>query len=176
MADEIHDLEDVSMFKLTDAERDRLFELKTICTVCWTTKDGWPVGMPHNFVWHDQKFWVTTAARRKRVRALEARPQSCIVVDSTGTPSAGAMVAAKTLAKFHYDRERLNWFLPLFLERSSLPPGEENRRQQMELMNTPGRIVIEFEPVEFFTYESTRLAQAVAASGYSGWSSGEPTR
>jgi hypothetical protein len=174
MDEEVHDLEDVSMFKLTDAERERLFEMKTECILCWTNKKGWPVGMPHLFVWHDQRFWVCMTTRRKRVRALEARPQTCIVVTSAGTSMPGAMVTAKTLATVHYDRERLNWFLPLFLDRSALPPEGEARRQQMELLNTPGRIVVEFEPVEFFTYDSGRLADAVAASGYTGWGSRGP--
>ena len=52
------------MFKLTEDEADALFAAKYICTVCWTNKAGFPVGMPHNFVWDDGKFWVTTTTRR----------------------------------------------------------------------------------------------------------------
>ncbi len=157
------------MFNLSDADQEQLFAEQSTCDVLWTNKDGWPLGMPHLFVWHERKFWVTMTTHRARYRALKARPQSCIVVHSKGTSILSAMVTAKTLATVHEDRERLNWFLPLFFDRSSLPPGDEARKQQMELMNTPGRVVVEFDPVEVFTYSSARLADAVASSGYTGW-------
>lgn len=91
MEKRIDNLEDLSAFKLSDDDRERLFESQNECTVCWTNKDGWPVGMPHSFVWSDGKFWVHTTTNRKRVRALRARPQSCVVVSSLGTEIMGAM-------------------------------------------------------------------------------------
>jgi hypothetical protein len=163
-------LEDVSAFKLSDEDRERLFALKNECTVCWTNRDGWPVGMPHSFVWSDGKFWVNTTTKRKRVRALTDRPQSCIVVSSAGTEMSGAMVTAKTVATVHHgDRDLVRWLLPLFFDRVGMASDEEARRQLMELFDTPARVVIEFDPLEFFTYSSHELSQAVVASGFDRW-------
>ncbi|MEV2218311.1 hypothetical protein AB0E01_00345 [Nocardia vinacea] len=173
MEKRLDNLEDLSAFKLSDDDRERLFELQNECTVCWTNKDGWPVGMPHSFVWSDGKFWVHTTTNRKRVRALRARPQSCIVVSSLGTEMIGAMVTTKTMAKVHDgDRDLVRWLLPLFLARVGMAADEESLRQQTELLDTPGRVVIEFDPVDSFTYDSRALSQAVAASGYDRWDRG----
>jgi hypothetical protein len=56
MTQPIRDLDDVSAFKLSAAGRERLFELTNECIVCWANKSGWPVGMPHSFVWSGGKF------------------------------------------------------------------------------------------------------------------------
>ena len=40
------------------------------CVLMWATRDGWPVGVVHSFVWHDQKIWITLAlidTERKRL-------------------------------------------------------------------------------------------------------------
>lgn len=166
----MQNLEDLSAFKLTDDERAVLFESQNECTVCWTNKAGWPVGMPHSFVWSDGKFWVHTTTNRKRVSALRARPQSGIVVSSLGTEMVGAMVSTKTMATVHDgDRDLVRWLLPLFLRRVGMASDEESMRQQMELLDTPGRVVLEFDPIESFTYNSQALSKAVASSGFDHW-------
>jgi hypothetical protein len=106
----LRDLEDVSGFKLSEQNRERLFQLANECIVCWTNKSGWPVGMPHTFVWSDGKFWVHTTTKRVRVKGLTARPESSIVVTSNGTEMSGAMVTAKTHATVHHgDRDLVRW-------------------------------------------------------------------
>ena len=110
MAEEISNLEDVSDFKFTDAEREQLFAGQPVFTVNWTTRQGFPMGMPHDYVWDDGKFWVHTTTKRKRVRALTDRPQSCIVIDSAHKPGVPVgMVSAKTMATVHHgDRDLVN--------------------------------------------------------------------
>jgi hypothetical protein len=113
MARQLRDLEDVSGFKLSEQNRERLFQLTNECIVFWTNKSGWPVGMPHTFVWSDGKFWVHTTTKRVRVKALTARPESSIVVTSNGTELSGAMVTAKTHATVHHgDRDLTDAWLP----------------------------------------------------------------
>ena len=170
MTQPLRDLDDVSSYKLSERNRERLFELTNECVVCWTNSAGWPVGMPHSFVWSDGKFWVHTTTKRARVKALTARPDSCIVVTSKGTEMSGAMVTAKTRAAVHHgDRDLVRWLLPLFFDRTGLGPDPESRAQLMELFDTPARVVIEFDPVEFFTYSSAELDDAVLSSGFDGW-------
>lgn len=181
MTQRVRNLEDVSAYKLSEADRERLFELTDECMVCWTNKSGWPVAMPHSFVWSDGKFWVHTTTKRQRVKALTARPQSCIAVSSKGTEMSGAMVTAKTMATVHHgDRDLVRWLLPLFFDRVNMGPDAESRAQLMGLFDTPARVVIEFTPVDMFTYSSSELGKAVVSSGFDTWTrgrepAGEPT-
>jgi hypothetical protein len=170
MTPPLRDLDDVSAFKLSEQGRERLFELTSECIVCWTNSSGWPVGMPHSFVWSDGKFWVHTTTKRARVKALTARPESCVVVTSKGTEMRGAMVTAKTLATVHHgDRDLVRWLLPLFFDRVGMGPDAESRAQLMELFDTPARVVIEFSPVETFTYSAVEMDDAIASSGFDQW-------
>lgn len=171
MDEKIENLDDVSAFKLSEAEVEQLFEAQDECTVCWTNKAGWPVAMPHSFVRSDGKFWIHTSSIRPRVSALRARPESCIVVSSIGTETgSGAMVSTKTMATVHDgDRDLVRWLLPLFLKRVGMGADEEAMNQQLALLDTPARVVIEFDPVEHFTYNSHALSRAVESSGFDRW-------
>ena len=53
------DYTDVSDVGITDEKRERLYQAQTECVVNWTNREGWPVGVMHRFVWHEEKFWVT---------------------------------------------------------------------------------------------------------------------
>ena len=44
-------LEEVTDYTLDEADRERLFALQRVCSVCWSTQDGWPVGVTHRYVW-----------------------------------------------------------------------------------------------------------------------------
>ena len=96
------DYTDVSDVGITDEKRERLYKAQTECVVNWTNREGWPVGVMHRFVWHDEKFWVTCMGQRKRVPALSARPESSVVVSSEGTWLGGDVTTtAKTIAIVH---------------------------------------------------------------------------
>jgi hypothetical protein len=73
------------------------------------------------------------------------------------------MACAKTLATVHTDRDTLHWFLPLFFARSEQPQTPELVEERRQLFDSPGRVVVEFEPVTFITYDASKLWQAVAA-------------
>ena len=85
---ERHDYTDVTDLGVDADKRDRLYEAQTECAVVWTNAAGWPVGVLHRFVWHEDRFWVTCAVQRKRVAALRARPQSSVIVSSEGGSAA----------------------------------------------------------------------------------------
>lgn len=44
-----------------------------------------------------------------------------------------------------------------------------SRAEQMALLDTPARIVISFDPVEEFSYDSGEVAKAAIASGFTLW-------
>lgn len=169
---EMQNLEDLSPYKLSADEQEKLFELQDECTISWTNKAGWPVSMPHSFVRSDGKFWVHATTNRKRVQAFRARPQTCVTVSGLGTEMSGCMVTTKTSATVHDgDRDLVRWLLPLFLKRVGKATDEEALNQQLALLDSPGRVVIEFDPVESFTYNSQALRKAIAAQGYNRWDS-----
>jgi hypothetical protein len=171
MTNQIGNLEDVSKFNLSAEEIEQLFAGQPICTVNWTTREGFPMGMPHDYVWDSGKFWVHTTTLRKRVRALTDRPQSCIVVDSAHKPGLpGGMVSAKTMATVHHgDRDLVKWLLPLFFDRVGWTHDEATRSQMMELFDTPARVVLEFDPIEMFSWSSEKTTQALNSSGFDKW-------
>ena len=47
--------ENVSIYPFTDEEIDLLMKNAGECVLMWSTKDGWPVGVTHAFVWHEGK-------------------------------------------------------------------------------------------------------------------------
>ena len=113
-----NDYTDVSDVGIDPDKRERLYEAQTECTVMWTTRDGWPVGVMHRYVWHDGRFWITCTAERKRVPALRARPKSAVVVSSEGTWLGGDITTTdKTLATVHTDPDLKAWFYPLLAAR-----------------------------------------------------------
>ena len=54
-----HDHEIVSIYPFTEEEVDHLMTHSNECVLMWATKDGWPVGVTHAFVWHEGKVWLT---------------------------------------------------------------------------------------------------------------------
>ena len=69
----------VSIYPFTDDEVDLLMNSAQECVVMWATKDGWPVGVIHSFVWAEGKIWITFSAHRHRAQAPKTtQPQNCL--------------------------------------------------------------------------------------------------
>lgn len=151
---------DVSDVGLSDEKRERLFTAQTECCVNWTNRHGWPVGVMHRFVWHDERFWVTCMGQRKRVPALAVRPESSVVVSSEGTWLGGDVTTtAKTLATIHEVSESdeiKEWFFPMLASR--LRAGDPAAQAEFTRRNdTPGRVIIELVPQQWITYDGPLL-------------------
>ena len=85
------DHEIVSIYPFTDAEVDQLMTHSAECVLMWSTKDHWPVGVVHAFVWRDGCIWITFASHRHRTAAIRRDPRVSVAVSSTGyPPGAGA--------------------------------------------------------------------------------------
>ncbi|MBT4161787.1 MAG: hypothetical protein HOC70_17235 [Gammaproteobacteria bacterium] len=160
----VKDYEEVSIYPIDDEKRERLFALQSECAVVWSTRDGWPVGVMHRFVWQDEKLWVTCSGHRKRVSALRRNPKSCVIVSSEGTAlGADQTVTAKTSATVHDDQATKDWFYPA-LARKMQPDNDKGRQLFEDMLDSPRRVVIELDPVKWITYDGVKLAAAVAAS------------
>jgi hypothetical protein len=159
------DYTDVSDVGVDEGKRELLYEAQTECCVLWTTSDGWPVGVMHRFVWHEERFWVTCTAERKRVAALRARPKSAVVVTSEGTWLGGDVTTtAKTIASVHDDRTTKDWFFPALAarqRRGATPLAVAEREEFLVRLDTPSRVVIELAPTAWITYDGNRLEAAL---------------
>jgi hypothetical protein len=161
---EIKNYEDVSVYPVDAEKMERMFAAQTECSVVWSTKDGWPVGVMHRFVWHDGKVWVTCASHRKRVPALRRDGRSCVIVSSEGTElGPDQTVTMKTLATVHEGRDVKDWFYPALA--AKLNPGRPDRAAMFQkMLDSENRVVIELEPVKFISYDGVKLHEAIAAS------------
>ena len=144
--DYVDSYEDVSMFALaSDAEADMLAR-QTECVFMWTTAEHDPVGVIMSFVHEDGRFWLTATRRRKRIRAIEARPRVAVAVSSRGTNiGISRSVTYKCRAILHDDEATKKWYYPALA--AKLRPG--NRSQQEAFiahLSSPGRVVIEIVP------------------------------
>jgi len=157
--------EDLTLYPVDAAKRERMFGLQLECAVIWSTSAGWPVGVMHWFVWHDDAFWVTVHKRRKRLRAFAARPRTTVIVSSVGTELGPAQSAtAKTIATIHDDAGTKDWFFPALAAKAH--PADPPYAEQFEqMLRQTDRVVVELRPVEWISYDATKMWQAVQAEG-----------
>ena len=143
--------------------REQLFATQIECSVVWSTRDGWPLGVIHWFVWHDERFWVTSTPERQRVAALRERPESCVIVSSAGTDlGPNRSLTAKTLASVREDDKTKSWFFPALAAKAF--PNHSRRADQFErMLFETSRVAIELEPVRFISYDGLKMTMAIAA-------------
>jgi Pyridoxamine 5'-phosphate oxidase len=151
------DFEDVSGFSLSDEREQRLLTTQTECTFMWTTRDGDPVGVIMNFVWHEGRFWLTATRRRKRITAIERDPRVAIAISSRGTSiGISQAVTYKGSAILHDDETTKGWFYPLLAK--TVRPGDEAKQAAfVQLLDSPGRVVIEIVPSKRIGFDSEAM-------------------
>jgi len=162
-----HDHEIVSIYPFSDAEVDALMRHANECVLMWSTRDGWPVGVTHAFVWEQGRIWVTFAAHRHRAEAIRRDPRVSVNVSSSayppGSPEAlprGA-VTFKGQGSFHEDEETKRWFYTA-LSRKLNPKSAAGERLFYSLLDSPLRTVLCVTPVKRILYNSrTAVAHMV---------------
>ena len=163
--------DDVSVYPLDQDKIERLLEVQSECSVLWTTRDGWPVGVMHRFVYHDGKFWVTCVSQRKRVPALRKRDKSGVIVSSEGTAfGRDQTMTVKCRATIHDDNPQIkNWFYRV-LALKMTNANEQAAAGFESFLDTPTRVIIELQPTKWITYDGVKLAAHVAGQ----WFPGDP--
>ena len=80
-----------------------------------------------------------------------------MVVTSEGTWLGGDITTtAKTLATVHDDPGVRQWFYPALAQR--LRKDADDQREFLRRLDTPGRVVIELEPVDWITYDDAHAS------------------
>jgi nitroimidazol reductase NimA-like FMN-containing flavoprotein (pyridoxamine 5'-phosphate oxidase superfamily) len=154
-----HDHEIVSIYPFTDAEVDQLMTNGNECVLMWSTKDGWPVGVTHSFVWHEGKIWITFASHRHRAAAIKRDPRVSVVVSSASyRPDAPAdlphgAITFKGRGKFFDDDKTRHWFYGLLSKKTS-PASIEGEKAFYSLLDSPLRTVLAVTPEKKIMYNS----------------------
>ena len=168
MSSENH--EQVSIYPFSDEKREELLTNVGECVFNWSTKDGWPVGVIHAFVWRDGRGWITCGVHRHRVSAIRRDPRCSIVVTGTAAPNGpNGSITIKGRAIIHEDEETKNWFYPALARgpytrmTGTLTPEEEAFADGfVERLNSPLRIIIEIVPEKWITLDSDKMARDTA--------------
>jgi hypothetical protein len=157
----ITDYEDLTQMTLNADEIAELVGPGGECVFNWTTKDGFPVGVVVAYVFHDGKFWTTCAARRKRVPALRARPQSAIVINRNGKTvsyKGNSIVHANGDADWTKVK---TWFYAT-LSGTVREPESVAARNFETFLDSPHRVIIETEARLVVGFDTAKFAKFTA--------------
>jgi general stress protein 26 len=163
------DHEMVSIYPFTDGEVDALMKHAGECVFMWATKDGWPVGVTHAFVWRDGRIWITFAAHRHRTAAIRRDNRVSVNVSSASyRPGAGSQlphgaITFKGRAEIFEDEATKRWFYPA-LSKKVNPENTQGEAFFNNLLDSPLRIVVAVTPSKRIMYNSTLAARHMAGT------------
>lgn len=163
------DHEMVSIYPFSDLEVDQLMNHSNECVLMWATKDGWPVGVTHAFVWHDDKIWLTFGSHRHRAAAIRREPRVSVNVSSAGYPPRSAKdlprgaITFKGRAEFLDDDETKRWFYPALSEKLS-PDDEGSQKFFTQFLDSPLRTILAITPEKKIMYNGAKADRHVAGT------------
>ncbi len=164
MADTSHDHEMVSIYAFSPEQIDRLMTDANECVLMWATRDGWPVGVIHAFVWRDNRVWLTFAEHRHRTAAIRRDPRVSVTVSSSSAvskdcPSGTATVKGRGI--FHDDKETKEWFYRALSEKVS-PDNKAGQDHFYGILDSPLRVILEVVPEKWITYDGGKAGRDMA--------------
>lgn len=151
------DHEIVSIYPFSEEEVEQLMNHSNECVLMWATKDGWPVGVIHAFVWHEGKIWITFAAHRHRAAAIRRDDRVSVCVSSGGYPAGAAddlprgAITFKGHGAFFEDDATKEWFYPA-LSKKLNPTDEGGEAFFNNLLDSPLRVILAVTPEKKIMY------------------------
>lgn len=176
-----HDHEMVSIYPFSDQEIDDLMNNAVECVLMWATKDGWPVGVTHAFLWHDGKIWLTFAAHRHRTKAIQRDNRVSVNVSSHGYPEGattvrydgeaadssqelpGGAITFKGTGEFFDDDETKKWFYGA-LSKKLNPDNPDGEAFFNNLLDSPLRTILCVTPVKMIMYNGKKANAHMAGA------------
>jgi general stress protein 26 len=160
-----HDHEIVSIYPFTEEEVESLMQNANEAVLMWTTKDGWPVGVTHAFVWHDGKIWLTFASHRHRAAAIRRDNRVSVAISSTSYPPnandelpSGA-ITIKGTGEFLEDETTKAWLYRTLAKK--VGQGDQQVEDSFHaILDSPLRTILAVTPVKRIMYN------AALASGH----------
>jgi hypothetical protein len=161
MSDEVTDYEDVTIYPLDDDGEQQLLQQATECTFIWATREGWPVGVVMNFVWHEGRFWLTATDQRKRIGAVRRDDRVSICVNGTGFKLNGRTVTYAGRCIVHDDEPTRAWFYAA-LSRKLMGDTATSRGFE-QFLDSPRRVVLEVIPERRIGFDGQKMMGATAS-------------
>ena len=149
--------ENVKSYSLDSGTELELLDAQIECTMIWAGKDGWPMGVVVNFIYREERFWLTVSEERPRVKSIRQDPRMSIAISSKGSRvTERQSITYKCEAIIHEDRETLDRILPQFAD--AMRPGEpEKAAAFLAMIDSPGRLVLELVPVTRIGFDSAKM-------------------
>jgi hypothetical protein len=161
----VQDHETVSIYPFDRKQIDTLLTQTSECTLNWTTKDGWPVGVIHAYVWHEGRVWITAGGHRHRISALRRDPRCSVVVSGVAAQRSGVAgaITIKGRCIVHEDRHTKDWFYAALARK--LNPTSDAAAKAFELrLDSPLRVILEVVPVKWITFDAAKFAADTAGT------------
>ncbi|MGE0668760.1 MAG: pyridoxamine 5'-phosphate oxidase family protein [Sphingomonadales bacterium] len=164
-----HDHEIVSIYPFSEQEVEQLVNNSNECVLMWSTKDGWPVGVTHAFVWKDGKIWLTFAEHRHRAAAIKRDPRVSVNVSSAGYPKTApeglptGAITFKGRGEFFQDDATKEWFYRA-LSKKLNPNSKEGEEFFYNLLDSPLRTILAVTPEKMIMYNGGMAGKHMAGT------------
>ncbi len=151
--------DDVSVYELTPEREKELLEKQIEANFIWANKEGHPIGVIMNYIYHDGKIWLTATSQRARIKAIKRDPRVSVVVSSMGTDmGAGKTITYKGTVIIHEDQATKDWFYPKMAELLDGYPAP-SKEAAMQMLDTPLRVILELVPEMAIKFDGDRVAE-----------------
>ena len=135
----------------------------------WTTKDGWPVGVTHAFLWYDDKLWLTFASHRHRAAAIRRDNRVSVNISSASYPASApkglpsGAITFKGTGEFLDDDDTKDWFYRALA--AKVGQGvKEVEDAFYELLDSPLRTILAVTPVKRIMYNANLANKHIAGT------------
>lgn len=164
-----HDHEIVSIYPFTEEQVSDLVENAIEAVLMWSTKDGWPVGVTHAFIWRDEKLWLTFASHRHRAAAIRRDNRVSVNVSSASYPDSApkdlpsGAITFKGTGEFFDDDDTKNWFYRALAQKV----GQGNKAVEdsfYDLLDSPLRTILCVTPVKRIMYNAGLANEHIAGT------------
>jgi general stress protein 26 len=159
MSEEKASYDDVSIYDLTPEREQELLEKQLECVFMWGNKDGHPIGVVMNYIYHDGRLWLTATEQRARIKAIKRDPRVSVCVSSMGTDMGpGKTVTYKGEVIIHEDQATKDWFYPAMAELLNGYPAT-SVEAAIEMLDTPLRVILEIVPQRAIKFDGDKVAE-----------------
>lgn len=158
-----HDHEVVSIYPFTEDEVEALMGNAVEAVLMWSTRDGWPVGVTHAYIWHDGKIWLTFASHRHRAAAIRRDNRVSVNISSASYPDGvgeglpSGAITFKGTGEFHDDDDTKAWFYRILADK--VGGGDQAADAFYRILDSPLRTILAVTPVKRIMYNAG-LAQS----------------
>jgi len=164
-----HDHEIVSIYPFSEEEVAALMHNAVEAVLMWSTRDGWPVGVTHAFVWHGGKIWLTFASHRHRAAAIRRDNRVSVNVSSASYPATAAgelpsgAITFKGTGEFCEDSATRAWFYRALAEK--VGQGDADVADDFyRFLDSPLRTVLAVTPIKRIMYNANLANRHIAGT------------